>query len=927
MSATVDNSLRKLNDCGCCEGIAVQTPSQVYNRPGLKAIAYRVGVHEQFKETMLARLSSTKLPAMGLKTHEDDDFSIALLDSWAAVCDVLTFYQERIANESYLRTATERRSIMELARTIGYELSPGVAANAYLAFEVDESPGSPHQITIDKGIKVQSTPGPGEQPQTFETIESIEARAEWNAIKPRIMQPQIIPNNLIPETLLLNGTSTNLKPGDTILILANNSGRTLRVMDVVVDQQSKTTYIALVRFPKGPQWYEDKQFPHGDFDVDKAKLSGYLIQDRVLEKSWNAVDLEAYISAQEWNKNDLIDIVRSELHYRPRFADNAMVFAMRQSAALFGYNAPRYNSLMPAQRYDDHYIIYSIDNNHNIKIEKCYQAIYKKNNGYIIFDYWGEINPDYPKNWEGWTLQDYLDYTGEKFRIYLDGIYNNILKDSWIVLENGTDSNHYQVSEVAEVTHSDFAINAKVIRLDLYGGEFFDKFKIRGTTVLIQSQQLDLAEVPIPDAISGDSILLNDFYLGLRAGQVVAITGESYDLIGVKLTEIAIISDVMIDGGFTKLIFQRKLINQYVRDTVTICANVVLATHGETVGEVLGSGNASQSYQSFVLKQSPLTYISSQTPSGSETSLQVRVNDLLWHEVPTLYSRGPKDHVYVTRIDDDGKTTVQFGDGNKGARLPSGQNNISAIYRKGIGLGGLVKAGQLSLLMSRPLGLKGAVNPLPSSGAQDRQSLSDARRNAPLTVLILGRAVSLQDYEDFARAFAGVAKAMATWTWDGEKRAVLVTVAGPKGNVIKKDDITYQNLLSSMRKFGDPYVPLMVSSYRPVSFKISASVKVNPEYQQDRVFALLDQKLRDYFSFEFRNFGQAVTLSEVIAVMQNVPGVFAVSIKDNDLYRTDGLGQPGKILEAAMPKPGDKTVVEAELITLDSAPIDLKVMT
>ena len=46
----------------------------------------------------------------------------------ACVADVLGFYQERIANEGYLRTATERRSVLELARTIGYELKPGVAA-------------------------------------------------------------------------------------------------------------------------------------------------------------------------------------------------------------------------------------------------------------------------------------------------------------------------------------------------------------------------------------------------------------------------------------------------------------------------------------------------------------------------------------------------------------------------------------------------------------------------------------------------------------------------------------------------------------------------------------------------------------------------------------------------------------------------------
>ena len=48
-------------------------------------------------------------------------------------------------------------------------------------------------------------------------------------------------------------------------------------------------------------------------------------------------------------------------------------------------------------------------------------------------------------------------------------------------------------------------------------------------------------------------------------------------------------------------------------------------------------------------------------------------------------------------------------------------------------------------------------------------------------MLTLGRIVSLEDYEDFARAFAGIEKALATWMWSGEKRGVFVTVAGAKG--------------------------------------------------------------------------------------------------------------------------------------------------
>src|ERR1700677_1021337 len=122
-------------DCGCCSGTSVQTPQAESNLPGLSAISYRTGAWASFKESMLARLSSSDYPALAsLKTRDDDDLSIALLDATAVVLDILTFYQERLANESYLATATQLYSLTQLSQLIGYQPSPGVSASVCLAF-------------------------------------------------------------------------------------------------------------------------------------------------------------------------------------------------------------------------------------------------------------------------------------------------------------------------------------------------------------------------------------------------------------------------------------------------------------------------------------------------------------------------------------------------------------------------------------------------------------------------------------------------------------------------------------------------------------------------------------------------------------------------------------------------------------------------
>ena len=95
--------------CKCCARKTDRTPGLVENRPGLAAIEYRVGTHPDFLASMIGDLNDPQRPTLGrLSTRDSDDFTMALLDAWAVTGDVLTFYNERLANESYLRTARER---------------------------------------------------------------------------------------------------------------------------------------------------------------------------------------------------------------------------------------------------------------------------------------------------------------------------------------------------------------------------------------------------------------------------------------------------------------------------------------------------------------------------------------------------------------------------------------------------------------------------------------------------------------------------------------------------------------------------------------------------------------------------------------------------------------------------------------------------
>lgn len=63
--------------------------------------------------------------------------------------------------------------------------------------------------------------------------------------------------------------------------------------------------------------------------------------------------------------------------------------------------------------------------------------------------------------------------------------------------------------------------------------------------------------------------------------------------------------------------------------------------------------------------------------------MQIKVGARVWKRVATLSSAGPRDRVYVLK-EERGQTTVRFGDGERGARVPSG-SSVTVDYRFGAG--------------------------------------------------------------------------------------------------------------------------------------------------------------------------------------------------------------------------------------------------
>ena len=110
----------------------------------------------------------------------------------------------------------------ELARTLGYELRPGVAAEADLVFTAETAPGAPATVTVAAGTPVQTVPAAGQLPQTFETAADLEVRGVWNSLPAH--GSTSADRHHRAQSVWLQGTQFRLKPGDRLLLVGDPDG-------------------------------------------------------------------------------------------------------------------------------------------------------------------------------------------------------------------------------------------------------------------------------------------------------------------------------------------------------------------------------------------------------------------------------------------------------------------------------------------------------------------------------------------------------------------------------------------------------------------------------------------------------------------------------------------------------------------------------
>ncbi len=930
---------------GCCAQpmAPVAAPVKIDNPPGQSAIRYRAGTFASFRRAMLNDMadkaeSGTTNPFALWREGASGDYQTLFFELWAYLADVLTFYQERIANEAFLQTATQPDSLLRLCQLINYHPAPGAAASGLLAFTVEKD----KTVDIPAGFRTSNKPPPGGDPAVFETSSAITASGSYSAIP---LASTALTNQFAALTAYMNlllldsGASPGSNAASDVYNLAGNAFaqslvripalerihawmQHLAEVDAIVEIVGPATMdrlaalapiLAVTPDPdKALRERPQSQHPISGFesrvaqrlDIRMVVLSGtnnrltpgdfvLLVQNasqpRALQ-SPSVIELDDVVIDKATNSTT---IFWTEEDPAKAYEDVALC-ALRVQARFFGNNAPDWNTLS--------------------------SNLTQPNDG-PFKDYWDD--PRTKPNPLAVDRTKFPDKDADKSKIALDSQYSQIKANNaqdWLLLRYAGGDDTFHVTGVETVTITDYTLTLKVSRLSIFPSMCAASvYPLRETLLLTGAELLPLQNnLPLPQAAGDFTLLLEGLY-PLPAGRNVFVRGKTLDLNTLQVsddvtTEVAVLAnDASVDrpNNLTTIELTQALQNVFVRAGTVVLANVVSATQGETVkDEVLGNGDGS-AFQTFDISKKPVTYVPGASPDGLSavsSTLQVNVNGVLWDEKPTLLQSTPDAQEFTTDLDATGQRTVIFGDGVNGAKPPAGKDNVHARYRKGMGTNGNVDADAVTQMLDMKPGLQKVTNPQPTFGGVDQESMDRIRVNAPASLRIFGRAVSVEDYAALALSYPGVLKAGADWierdpvTGRGIAQPYIrLTIVPTKGTTLAGTSPFGKSLRAFLDSHRDPNVALRLSEATPVHIKVNLTIDVDDRYPQGATTAAVLAALSPnqnpggppgYFASERLRLGQSLYLSDLYGTVQGIEGVRDVVVTLFRRVTTDPQADP-----------------------------------
>jgi hypothetical protein len=794
-------------------------PRTISNPAGLAAVAYRVGDYAAFREALL-RGRPGEAELLSWRPAPQGDLALQLVEWWAYLADVLTFYNERAANQAYLRTADLPESLRRLVRLLGYRPRPGIAATGTLAALT----AGPNPFTLPRGFQVQSKPGPGQQPQVFELDADVTVTPP--AAGPTPAAPAAAP---VPVesggSVLLAGNTTAVKAGDRVLLLPVAGASPAPAFAVATvarvgrEKDALGNAVTRVTFAADANW------------ATLADPTQYrLLRTDLSSQVWQyPADENLVIVAQNGALQvDLATLVRSVKVGDPVVLDGPAAPLPQCATVTASTEAIWYAN--PA--VTDVFLPEIASASGGLEALRQVSAVTEVLRPEVALG--GGLLDELRRRRWWWTRTDpSVPPAPPTVPIPIPHTRITLPWQAGAVTDNSTTRPTYLVRYGWKEVGPLIALPAATVG----GGA-------AGTPAPLQPPDGS----PFPADEVGMKVLMEDANGHGAAGAIDTTTSVS------------LVPPVPV-----------------LVPPLRVLTNLLPVSRGKTVAnEVLGSGNALVAGQDFVLQKAPVTYLSSPDSTsgdGYASTVRVWVNGLEWSEVRGFYGQPPGAQVFVTREDEQGQTHVVFGDGQNGARLPTGVNNVVATYRYGSGADA-PPAGSLTAVLNPQPGLRAVRNPVAVGGGSAPDAPDKVRRLAPRSLRTFDRAVSVDDFESVAAGAPGVVRAKAAVAFDPQAQRPAVTVwVGDDANAVSKAREALAN------SAGPDRAPRVVAA-RAVVMTLRLTVVIDPRRSADAVLAAVRAALIDpdagLLGVNVVGIGQAFYDSQVYAACLAVPGVVAV---------------------------------------------------
>ena len=363
----------------------------------------------------------------------------------------------------------------------------------------------------------------------------------------------------------------------------------------------------------------------------------------------------------------------------------------------------------------------------------------------------------------------------------------------------------------------------------------------------------------------------------LSKDQQIIVSGELAASQGKTAAELLTIADIEELGNYNRIIFTPAITEAYDPTTLSINANLIKVTHGETSEAILGSGDNSLAFQTFELPETDISFFDDQP------AVVIRVNGIIWNPVQNFQGQSSSSRIYVIQKAPTGKWQVRFGDGVNGARLPSGDENITAHYRTGVGIAGNMPANRLTSLLTPITYVESLTNPVAIESGFDAGTIAQLVSDIPKKLRIMNRLLSEQDYMDYLSSKSEIAVSAVKFLVNHQPpklKAIVVLHQSRSLTAVEKQEI-HDELLTELRNLSvDDYYQLEVVIAEPQYFSISAEVKLNRVQetditrQQERDLIIqnnIKTSLYQAYAIEQTGFDRPIYRNEIIGAIHAMP--------------------------------------------------------